>query len=197
MAAHIRAMVNAGRIRAELKTGPVKVGNPRGMSPTTGAPWSHRVPAAVPASNATKGPGVYLANRRGHRSPTATVTSATATASKFKAALGHAVTFPIIPPGAVGSPTAGRMWVMIRTMPAAAKNPTNSEWGMYDTNRPHRTAAKAINMMPANIVVVNAAVSPYWAVTGASTSATKTLGPATRTRLLPATADTNPTATAP
>ena len=86
-----------------------RVGNPAGIAPMTGASVNHSTPRAVPAANATSGPGAKRENLRGQRNPTASVTApmTKALVSMSLTAAGSARTAPIGPPVAPEPPSSG------------------------------------------------------------------------------------------
>ena len=96
-------------------------GRPVGTSPITGGPPSHNTPSSVPALSAASVGGRYLLNWAGQPTPTASVTTAMASALVLRSlsASGHSRIASSGPPVATGAPRNGRVCsrMMITPMP--------------------------------------------------------------------------------
>ena len=108
-----RARISAGcTARASspgASSGRCRLGRPVGTSPMTGVSLSHSTLSAVPATSAASAGGMYFRSCAGHKTPTASVTSAMVNALKFRSAMvsGQARTASSGPPVRTGAPMNG------------------------------------------------------------------------------------------
>ena len=107
-------------------------GSAEGTSPITDTSVSHNTLSTVPATSATRRPGMYFARRRGQNTAAASATSASASALGFRLASpsGNARRTVAGPPLTGGNPRNGRACMSMMISPTPDMNPEITAYGV-------------------------------------------------------------------
>ena len=183
------------------RSGSSGAGRPVGTVPMTGMSVSHSTLIIVPTPSATSVGGRMRRSRPGQRTPTASVTAATAKALTLKCWMPSAQ--PLMeamgPPSATGMPMNGSVCSRMMMMPMPDMKPEITEYGVKAMNRPMPTTPSSTCMRPAMMTMVKAAarLSAWSVTTTAMATAIGPVGPDIWERVPPKTAAKKPTAMAP